>query len=813
MTKNNINSYGFVTATESNNERLESRGEQDKRDIFMAINHENGDLTRIGISVLDLQTHELCLLNFNDTPSYMRAINQINVFKPTTIIILEPAMCSQSEKLKFVVESNTETNVRKLLKSPKYFDFLEGINLLQTYVAEECNELKESVFQGLLLTRSKLSIGAANAVINFSIMNQEVEPKFKLRISVTECDNLMLIDPKTIIDLELVDSLNGKGITLYSFLNRCCTKMGERLLRSSILQPLTDIPSIKFRLEAVAELLPSNNNNSVLGPIKKLLKQCKDIDKIVVSFLNNNDSKKFSDQNINTILLLKTALIASIEIGNTLDISEAILMKQMREIFKHENLLAAVMLIEKYINSETGPARRRLDLAHQKANAVKNGINGLLDVSRSVRETILGQVEEYVENLATKNLLAMDYRFENTRGFYLRIKLSNGAVPFCLPDEFVNRIVKKNVMECTTISLLQQGARMNDIVGEINNLSTIIIEELFERCREYVPIFLMMSEAIAILDMLCSFADFINMQKRSYVCPEFGNYTHICQSRHPILETLVPDFVPNEYSSIPEISRFQIITGANMSGKSVYLRQFAYLVIMAQMGIYVPAEYATMSVYNSLYSRLSTDTSEINASSFTNEMSEMNRIISNININSNTNTNSLILIDELGRGTSLKDGYSICLAILEYLALTKATVITSTHFQEVAEILSNKSCVVVSHMQSTEVNGKLKSLYKLQHGKLSQTGYGIKYAESTQILPLDMLQVSKLIAERLRTCSKSLYNTTAKLVSKRRKLIWELYFALKQIHELDCKNQYKIDLLRTLQARFVDEISDVQPLA
>ncbi|CAK9436404.1 uncharacterized protein LODBEIA_P09620 [Lodderomyces beijingensis] len=481
-------------------------------------------------------------------------------------------------------------------------------------------------------------------------------------------------------------------------------------------------------------------------------------------------------------------VVHSNDIAEHLEGANSSLLRQVREILTHENTSTATALINHYICDDVNPARTGSELAQLRANAVKNGINGLLDVSRSVRETILEQVSEYVQNLSLEHNLALDYRYESCRGFYLRIKFQNDLRAPEIPNELVNCVEKKNMLECTSVDLLKQSSRLHEILSEITTLSTIILQDLFEQCRENAPIFLMISEAVATLDLLCSFAEFISAQKQCYVCPEFGDYLHVRQSRHPILAEKIPCFVPNDYSCVPEISRFQIITGANMSGKSVYLKQLAYIVIMAQMGLYVPAEYATVRIQKSLLSRIPSDTAEINVSSFSNEMNDMKRIVAN------ANRDSLVSIDELGRGTSLKDGFFICLA-------------TSTHFQEVAEILSNKSYVLASHMQSVEVNGKMTLVYKLQPGELDLTGYGIKLAESSRLLPVDMIQSSKIIAEKLRARAQSPENSADKLLSRRRKLIWELYFALTQVYNLNCNPTYKIDLLRTPQARFVEEIS------
>lgn len=240
-----------------------------------------------------------------------------------------------------------------------------------------------------------------------------------------------------------------------------------------------------------------------------------------------------------------------------------------------------------------------------------------------------------------------------------------------------------------------------------------------------------------------------------------------------------------------------------MSGKSVYLRQFAYLVIMSQMGIFVPAEFAKMKIFKSIYSKLSCDTHEINASLFSTEMSETANVLKNLN------HDSLVILDELGRGSSFADGFSICLAILEHLLHMGAFVFTSTHFRDIAEILSNKSCVVTSHMETSELNGNLQMKYNLVLGRTDQSGYGIRYAEHSQLLPKEMIDEAKEIAKVLESRKTVCQSEDQKLIAKRRKLVLELYFALNHISNLDADTTYKTQILRTLQAKFVEEINGI----
>ncbi|KAI5955391.1 MSH4 [Candida margitis] len=778
--------YGFITTARASTRYGTSKTDC-KHEVVMAINKSKSEQMDVGIAILDFGTYELTLMEFCDTSLFVRTVHQIDTYQPTIVIAPEgPSM--QFEKLRYILASNLDKIVEQRLAKARRFDASNGMEYLKSHSHLQNSELFESI------TDRKLSIGAASALFTSCLDSKLLKQTSKVKIGFVENEKFMLIDSGTIRNLELVSSLNGDGTTVFSFLNRCTTKMGQRLLRTSIIQPLTNVDSIKLRLESVTELI---SQETILIRVKYVLKRFPDLDKLFASFLNP-ESNISQEQMINNILLLKSTLSLCGELLNCLDHTESPLFVQVSEILKHENIETALLLIDKYIDENCRSATKSIDIAHQRANAVKSGINGLLDVSRSVREAILEQVTEYVQKVSMENNVAIEYRYDKSRGFYLKIK----GIEIDNP-EFINIIKRKNGIECTTIDLLKQSSRLNEIMAEINNISSIIISDLYEQSCENAPIFFMISEAIATVDLLCCFADFISSQSKSYVCPEFGKYIHVRQSRHPIFEKFISDFVPNDYSCVPEISRFQIITGANMSGKSVYLKQIAYILIMSQMGLYVPADYATIKLHKSILSRISSDTTDVNVSSFSNEMTDICRILRN------ADQDSFVIIDELGRGSSLRDGFSICLAILEHLITTGASVFTTTHFREIAEILGSKSCVLASHMKMTESNGKLESKFKLEPGKLELECYGIKYAESSLMLPAGLLMESKSIAETLKLQVSKCNDLHSKLVSRRRKLVLELYFALNQMRVLDCSASYKLDLLRTLQAKFVEEINDV----
>lgn len=783
--------YGFIT---TNNEVISKKRTlaqtDDRFEVVMSIYLQRADSMDVGISVLKLKTLELTLMSFCDSLTFVRTVNQIQVYEPTIIILPEAQLHSQIEKLKYIIHSNVSDKVKERFIKAKVFNAFDGMNNLKLYT-----DINDSTLEQVVCNR-KLSVAAANACIDYCVSTKLFRVTNKIILKHCICENTMLIDICTVRDLELVDSLSERGTTLYSFLNCCLTKMGTRMLRTSILQPSTHENSIILRSESVQELI---NDEDMLINIRSLLKHTCDLEKVFSTFLEPRGSLN-REQEINNIILLKTVLQNTFVIRKSIENVSSHLLVQVKQILEHENVQHLLAIINEYIRDDCQWANSSTELANQRANAIKSGVNGLLDVSRRIREALLEEVSELVAKLSEKLEILMEYRFEPSKGFFIKIKGDNNDIN-SLPEDLINRVKKRKTIECTTIELMKQSSRYKDIVSEITILNSTIVQDMYTNINNYTPILLMVSEAIGTLDLLCSFAYFTSLQKSSYTCPEFAKEVTILRSFHPILGSNNSDFIANNYSCNQELSRIHVITGVNMSGKSVYLRQIAYLVIMAQMGCFVPAEYAKMRVFNSLYSRLSSDTVDINASLFSKEMSETAVILNDLD------ENSLILIDELGRGSSLTDGFSICLAILEDLICKGATVITTTHFRDIAQVLANKSCVVTAHMETVETNGKLEMKYNLLLRRNDIVGYGIRFAETSNLLPQELIEDSRVIANILRSRKPVHGDKELKLLSRRRKLVLELYFALNYVSKLNCEMNYKIQLLQTLQAKFVEEIN------
>lgn len=387
-------------------------------------------------------------------------------------------------------------------------------------------------------------------------------------------------------------------------------------------------------------------------------------------------------------------------------------------------------------------------------------------------------------------------KYDSARHFYIRVAASE-LEERGLSDVFINQFRKKNMVECQTLDLVKLNQKIADSHHEVLSMSDRSIQELIDKIREDIAPCFKISEAIALLDMIASFAQLVTTQ--DYCRPELTDALAIKNGRHPIREKIYDEkYVPNDAYATQQ-SRFQIITGCNMSGKSTYIRYLALMAVMAQIGSFVPATYASFPVFHELFARVSSDDSlEANVSTFALEMRETAFILRNID------KRSMVLIDELGRGTSTTDGLTIAIAIAEALVESGAMVWFITHFRDLAPILSERSGVVSLHLavDMSQAN-KMAMLYKIQSGPVQEKHYGIALAKVVG-LPAQVLEVAEEVSTKLAmNMEKRKKSPKAIAVARRRRLILGLREQLVQAHNGNMRGYVLGSWLKKLQDEFV----------
>nr|CAG8550831.1 3178_t:CDS:10 [Entrophospora candida] len=487
-------------------------------------------------------------------------------------------------------------------------------------------------------------------------------------------------------------------------LNRTVTPMGGRLLRTNILQPLTD---------SVEELISSEETFfSIQSGVYGALKPFQDIDHLITALIQipRKPNVKSAEQNINNVILLKHTLTLIKSLKNAMIGIKNSLLDTIYQLLNDPELQILEGKIHQVINEDVTYQKSALGIRNQRCYAVK-----VINVARQTYKEMVDDTFEMIEKYSEKNEIHLKPQFSVSTGYYLSTNIEHLG-DRQLPLVFINVSKKKNLLTFTTLELIKKNTKINESLTEVYLMSDKIIEDLIFEIRGTIGVLYKASESVAMLDMLTSFAHQCTIS--NYVRPEFTDTLAIKSGRHPMRECLfvVDPFIPND-TFASNATNFQIITGPNMSGKSTYLKQIALMSIMSQIGSLVPAEYASFRIVDQIFTRICNDNNmESNTSTFIIEMRETAYILQHVT------DESLVIIDELGRGTSTHDGLGITYAVCEELVKTKAFIFFATHFHELTRRLRFGQLIGLPDdviQKATEVSHKLKELIDANKEKSS----------------------------------------------------------------------------------------------
>ncbi|KAL8743569.1 MAG: hypothetical protein Q9184_008096 [Pyrenodesmia sp. 2 TL-2023] len=614
-----------------------------------------------------------------------------------------------------------------------------------------------------------------------------------------------MIDLSTISSLELIENLqNPKSKDcLFGLLNHTLTPMGSRLLKSHILQPSTDAVILEKRYAALEEL---TTREDIFFAIRQALKAFVDVDRVLtaITLTPTKPTVQYMEQSINNVIALKQYIKSIPAVFEALATVESELLLDINALCDPEGIANVRRLIDDTINEDITYQSQPLDLRNQRTYAIKAGQHQFLDVARQAYKEANSDAYQLVTDLGQEHSITLEMKYDTARQYYIRVAVSE-LEDRDLPAVFINVFRRKNNVECQTLDLLKINQKIIDSHNEVLQLSDGAIQDLIDRVRDDIAPLFKTCEAIALLDMIASFAQLVTLH--DYCRPELTDTFAIRSGRHPIREKIQAEkFVPNDAYATQQ-SRFQIITGCNMSGKSTYIRSLALMTIIAQIGCFVPATYASFPIRHQLFARVSADESvEANVSTFASEMREMAFILRNID------RRSLVIIDELGRGTSTRDGLTIAIAIAEALIESRALVWFATHFRELAHVLSERNGVVNLHLavDMSENRDRMTMLYQVRGGWVKETHYGIAMAKVAG-LPAEVIEVAERVSatlaentERKKQKSKSL------ALVKRRKLILGLREQLKQAQEGNMQGRVLGLWLKNLQDEFVRRMAALE---
>ena len=553
-----------------------------------------------------------------------------------------------------------------------------------------------------------LGVVAAGAIMQYLEMTQHTHIGHITSLRRIEEDRYVRLDKFTIRSLELLGSMQEDGSSLLDVIDRTTTAMGARMLKRWTVFPLRDVATIGKRLDVVETFFRKPDFRQV---IDEHLHRIGDIERIISKVAVGRVSPR-------EVVQMKLALQALVPVKSACLSSDC---EEIRSMGDRLNLCESLRdRIEREIQSDP-------PLLVAKGDVIASGYSEELDelrsISRGGRDYLL-KIQE--EEAAKTGIQSLKVGYNNVFGYYLEVR---NTYKDAVPQEWIRKQTLANAERYITQELKEYEEKIMGADEKILALESRLFNELVTDMAEFVPQIQINANIIARIDCLLSFAK--AAEEHRYVRPVVADdaLLEIQAGRHPVIETQLPvgeQYVPNDIKLDTEKQQIMIITGPNMAGKSALLRQTALITLMAQMGSFVPADSAHIGLVDKIFTRVgASDNISLGESTFMVEMTEASDILNNVT------PRSLVLFDELGRGTSTYDGISIAWAIVEYLhqhSGAQARTLFATHYHELNEMEKHFERIKNYNVSVKEVNGKVIFLRKLMPGG-SEHSFGIHVAE------------------------------------------------------------------------------------
>ncbi|MFN3133974.1 MAG: DNA mismatch repair protein MutS [Candidatus Kryptonium sp.] len=600
----------------------------------------------------------------------------------------------------------------------------------------------------------ELGIISAGAVLHYLQDTQRTRLVHIKRISRYDVSDYMILDPATKRNLEIAVSYSGETTygTLFSIIDKTQTPMGARLLKRWVLRPLKKLEPIQKRLEAVKELY---ENSKLRKELKEVLVEIGDIERLMSRIaIRAHLPGTTGRANPRDMINLKESLKKIPKIKSLLAETKS---ETLQKIYKLLNPLENVVaLIESAIVDD--PPATVAD-----GGVIRDGYNPELDelryISRSSKEFIANLQQKERERTGIPSL-KIDYN--SVFGYYIEITKAHLDK---VPPDYIRKQTLVNAERFITPELKEYEEKIFTAEEKMIALESEIFNQLREKISEYTESIQKNAQLIAMLDCFVSLSEVA--VENNYICPivDESDVIEIKGGRHPVVEKILPPgekFVPNDVRLDNSENQILIITGPNMSGKSVFLRQVGLIVLLAQIGSFVPASYARIGIVDRIFTRVgASDNIAGGESTFLVEMHEM------ANILNNATPRSLILLDEVGRGTSTFDGISIAWAITEYLhenPRVRAKTIFATHYHELNELAEIFPRIKNFKADVREVGDKVIFLHKIVPGYADHS-YGIEVAKMAG-LPKEVTDRAKEILANLEQKELTPQGKVKKKISK-----------------------------------------------
>ncbi len=647
------------------------------------------DKEKAGVSFLDLSTGEFLA----SEGTHLQVEKLMQGFSPSEVIYPKNQKAIFKEKYR---DYNTTFALDEWVYGPDYsFEKLT-------------KHFKTKNLKGFGIDGLSSAVSAAGAVLQYLEDTEHREVSHISSISRIEDEKFVWLDKFTIRNLELINPQQPDGVALFHVMDQTLTPMGARLLRKWLVLPLKDKNEIESRLQVVEEFY---ENEELLKRTREILKNIGDLERLI-------SKVAVGRVNPREFMQLKKALNHMAPLKELLLESESPSLKRLGDVLNPCELL--LEKIEKELKDEP-------PLSITQGNVIKEGVHEELDELRNIafhgKDVLLKIQQREVE---ATGISSLKIAFNKVFGYYLEVTHAHKDK---VPAEWIRKQTLVNAERYITPELKEYEDKILTAEEKMSVIEQRLYLELVQFACDYVEAIQQNARVLARIDCLASFASI--SKKNRYAKPIISDdrIIDIKEGRHPVIESQLPVgeiYVPNDVYLDDQSQQLMVITGPNMAGKSALLRQTALVVLMAQMGCFVPATYAHVGLVDKVFTRVgASDNLSRGESTFMVEMTETASILNNLS------ADSLILMDEIGRGTSTYDGISIAWSIVEYLhnhPKFKAKTLFATHYHELNQLANDLPRVKNFNVSVKELDNRVIFLRKLQEGG-SHHSFGIHVAQ------------------------------------------------------------------------------------
>lgn len=649
----------------------------------------SGKKQRYGLACADHSTGEFALAEFTDLDLLRDEIHRL---APSELLI-------------------PDDQLQDLGRLPGSFPYDSYAFLHETAQHTLQDHFKVQSLKGFGCAEMTAAICAGGATLHYLAHQLRRNCDHLSTLSVRDHSDHVLIDTASQLNLDLVQSRSGTQHTLLATLDRTATPMGARKLRDWVLHPLKDLTSLNQRLDIVEKLLAEPY---LLSKLRATLKDIRDIERTTGRLSQGNGNPrdlKTLQTSLQHLPNLREDLSSLMAVeGASSSLTFTTLTSQIQEFPQLTELLQSALADEPPASPKDG-------------NLIRDGYSPELDELRSASREGKNWLAELQETERKRTGIEnLKIKFNNVFGYFLEVSKSKVSL---VPEDYQRKQTMANAERYITPALKEMEQKILGSDERAKALEYDLFVHLRQQVCEHLTPLQQTADALATLDVLLSFAETAQLHQHSRPHLTEDRSLHLTNARHPVLEqTLVEEkFVPNDTAMDPDSGRLHILTGPNMAGKSTYIRQVALITLMAQIGAYVPAEKATIGLVDKIFCRVgASDDLSQGQSTFMVEMNETALIVNN------ATADSLVILDEIGRGTATFDGLSIAWAVAEHLHdTTQSRTLFATHYHELCDLAASKDAIENHNVAVREWNDKIVFLRKIQPGPADKS-YGIQVA-------------------------------------------------------------------------------------